>query len=142
MDIYDLMSLYFPRRKATINRVRELDRSSHEEAKIKAADHEIHGYMPKSTVEDFLSTADIIIPLSWIDNESDKVISEIDKLRKVVDGVGEVKYENGVNGMSAEPVLTFNWFPFTLSSTVLQLYSDFVMKLIHKICNNENLLTP
>lgn len=142
MDIYDLMSLYFPRRKATINRVRELDRSSREEAKIKAADHEAHGYMPKRTAEDFLSTADIIIPLSRIDNEADKVISEIDKLRKVVDGIGEVKCENGVNRMSAEPVLTFNWFPFTLSSAALQLYSDFVTKLVDKIRYGADLFAP
>lgn len=142
MDIYDLMSVYFPRRKATINRVRELDRSSREEAKIEAADYEAHGYMPKRTAEDFLNTADIIIPFSWIDNEADKVIDEINKLRKVVDGIGEVGCEDGVSRMSAEPVLTFNWFPFTLSEAALKLYSDFVMKLIHKISNNESLFTP
>lgn len=142
MDIYDLMSLYFPRRKVTINRVRELDRSSREEAKVKAADYEAHGYMPKRALEDFLSTADIVIPLSRIDNGVDKVIDEINKLRKVVDGIGKVEREDGVSRMSAEPVLTFNWFPFTLSEAELKLYSDFVMKLIHKISNNESLFTP
>ena len=54
MDIYDLMYLYFPRRKATINRVREMDRISHEEAKIKAADNK---YVSKGTAGDILSTA-------------------------------------------------------------------------------------
>ncbi len=141
MDIYDLMYLYFPRRKATINRVREMDRISHEEAKIKAADNM---YVSKGTAGDILSTADIIIPLSWIgDNKPDKIIMEIDNLRNVVEGIGKVKYEeNGVNKMCAEPALIFDWFPFTLSNAALQLYSDFVMKLIGKICRNENLLMP
>ena len=67
MGIYDLMSLYYPRRKLTINRVRGLDRSSREEAKIKAADHKAHGYKTKMTEEDFLSKADVIIPLSWVE---------------------------------------------------------------------------
>lgn len=142
MDIYDLMSVYFPRRKATINRVRELDRSSREEAKIEAADYEAHGYMPKRTAEDFLSTADVIIPLSRIDNEADKVIDRINKLRKVVDGIGEVGREDGVKRMSAEPVLTFNWFPFTLSEAALKLYSDFVLKLIDKIRYDADLFVP
>ena len=106
MDIYDLMYLYFPRRKATINRVREMDRISHEEAKTKAADNK---YVSKGTVED----------------------------------IEKVKYEeSGVNKMCAEPALIFDWFPFTLSNAALQLYSDFVMKLIGKICRNENLLMP
>lgn len=43
------LTLTFPRRKTTINRVRELDRSSREEAKIKAADHKAHGYKPEMT---------------------------------------------------------------------------------------------
>lgn len=141
MDIYDLMYLYFPRRKATINRVREMDRISQEEAKTKAADNK---YVSKGTARDILSTADIIIPLSWIgDNKPDKIIMEIDNLRNVVEGIGKVKYEeNGVNKMCAEPALIFDWFPFTLSNAALQLYSDFVMKLIGKICRNENLLMP
>lgn len=142
MDIYDLMCLYFPRRKATINRVRQLDLSSREEAKCKAAEYKAHGYMPKRTEEDFISTADIIIPLAWIDNEADKVINEINKLRKVVDGIGEVKYEKSIDKLSTEPVLTFNWFPYTESAAALKLYSDFIMKLTHKICYNEGLLTP
>ena len=141
MDIYDLMYLYFPRRKAIINRVREMDRISQEEAKTKAADNK---YVSKGTAGDILSTADIIIPLSWIgDNKPDKIIMEIDNLRNVVEGIGKVKYEeNGVNKMCAEPALIFDWFPFTLSNAALQLYSDFVMKLIGKICRNENLLMP
>ena len=141
MDIYDLMYLYFPRRKATINRVREMDRISQEEAKTKAADNK---YVSKGTARDILSTADIIIPLSWIgDNKPDKIIMEIDDLCKAMEGIGKVKYEeSGVNKMCAEPALIFDWFPFTLSNAALQLYSDFVMKLIGKICRNENLLMP
>ncbi len=142
MDIYDLMSLYYPRRKIIISRIRDLDQSNREEAKHKAAEHEAHGYLPKMTEEDFISTVDIVIPLTWIDNEADKVISGIDKLRRIVDGIGEVKYENSVSKLSTEPVLTFNWFPYTESMAALNLYSDFIKKLVHKICYDEELLTP
>lgn len=142
MDIYDLMCLYFPRRKATINRVRELDRNNREEAKRKVTEHRAHGYLPKMTEDDFISTADIIIPLAWIDDEADKVINEINKLRKVVDGIGDVKYEISIDKLSTEPVLTFNWFPYTESVAALNLYSDFIKKLIHKIRYNEELIMP
>lgn len=119
-----------------------MDRNNREEAQIKAADHELLGYMPKTIAEDFLSTAYIAIPFSWIDNDPEKITKEINQLRKVIDGIGEVKLENESNNMTAEPVLMFNWFPFTLSKAYLRLYSDFIMKLIHKICNNESFFSP
>lgn len=136
MDIFDLMELYFPRRKKTVNKLRAIDKENREAAVQKAKEYADSGCRPALKPEDFLNTASVSIPVNQLQGNEDKVIYSVNQLCKIVDGISAVKIENDSYGDDA---INFCWFPFSLSNTYIEFYGDFVWELIHRICSDSYL---
>jgi len=96
---------------------------------IFSLEYEVNGYYPKLKEGDFLSCLNVVIPISWLGDDVDKILNEIKKLRSKVDGIGEVSLENTSYD---ELALNFRWFPHTMVMSQITLCGDFIKLLLKK----------
>lgn len=125
MTVFDLMDIYFPDKKRTISRLRELDRKADLAALIQVEERRKHNIYPQNP-KDMRDWAAECIYVTVGSSEIPHVLRRLNELAKDLNA-NEVTLETAENGM---PMFKFKWFPYTTVMAHFDLCSDFVSKLV------------
>ena len=132
MTVFDLMDIYYPDKKRTISRLRNMDKKANQEAENELAYRREHHIYPQNPFDmrDWLSE---YAYATNNDKENQRILKKLNELAADLNA-DRVLLEIGQNGY---PMFKFRWFPYTMVKSHFELSSAFVAKLVEKAAANE-----
>lgn len=132
MTVFDLMDIYYPDKKRTISRLRNMDKKANQEAENELAYRREHHIYPQNPFDmrDWLSE---YAYATANEEENQRILQKLNQL------ADDLKADKVVlkTTESGYPMFKFRWFPYTMVKSHFELCSAFVAKLVEKAAANE-----
>ena len=131
MNVFDIMDLYYPDKKRTINKFRKLDAQANEDAQ-KELEYRIKEHLyPRNPIEFRNWTS----ACAYATGDKDNDLRILKKLNVLAGQIGADKVL--MEDHYGFPMFKFMWFPYTMVRSHFDLFTDFTAKLVKKADGDE-----